>query len=234
MPISSSVFSRKGDREHNDITSPEFQAIESRYQKMCRDADMRYNAPNMGRTNKELKADTKRRRSNMTRMCDLYSDVNSEKFKATEEKHRKKCADAGVPYMAPDIDRDATIENKRDTTRRRAAMTRSCTQHNNINTMKMSAKFTQIPVNSSDAITGHKLQGLTKDSLVVYEWDSDTCWIYVVLSRVRTLKGLYLIRPIRRSDIKPASREYLDFMVRMETLANLEVERFRAFHRRMN
>ena len=35
--------------------------------------------------------------------------------------------------MAPDIDRDVTIENKRDTTRRRAAMTRSCTQHNNIN-----------------------------------------------------------------------------------------------------
>lgn len=40
--------------------------------------------------------------------------------------------------------------------------------------LKMSAKFTQIPVNSSDAITGHKLQGLTKDTLVVYEWDSDT------------------------------------------------------------
>lgn len=98
--------------------------------------------------------------------------------------------------------------------------------------LKMSAKFTQIPVNSSDAITGHKLQGLTKDSLVVYEWDSDTCWIYVVLSRVRTLKGLYLIRPIRRSDIKPASREYLDFMSRMETLANEEVERFRTFHSR--
>ena len=117
--------------------------------------------------------------------------------------------------------------------------TRTCnfkvTPHDSATTtMKMSAKFTQIPVNSSDAITGHKLQGLTKDSLVVYEWDSDTCWIYVVLSRVRTLKGLYLIRPIRRSDIKPARREYLDFMVRMETLANLEVERFRTFHRRMN
>ena len=100
-------------------------------------------------------------------------------------------------------------------------------------TMKMSAKFTQIPVNSSDAITGHKLQGLTKDSLVVYEWDSDTCWIYVVLSRVRTL-GLYLIRPIRKSDIKAASKEYLEFMERMETLANLEVERFRTFHTRVN
>ncbi|EJK69972.1 hypothetical protein THAOC_08714, partial [Thalassiosira oceanica] len=69
-----------------------------------------------------------------------------------------------------------------------------------------------IPVNSSDAITGHKLQGLTKDSLVMYEWDSDTCWIYDVLSRVITLKGLYLIRPIRKSDIKAESKEYLEFM----------------------
>ncbi|EJK59561.1 hypothetical protein THAOC_20196, partial [Thalassiosira oceanica] len=80
-----------------------------------------------------------------------------------------------------------------------------------------------IPVNSSDAITGHKLQGLTKDSLVMYEWDSDTCWIYDVLSRVITLKGLYLIRPISKSDIKAASKEYLEFMERMETLANLEL-----------
>ncbi|EJK45503.1 hypothetical protein THAOC_35877, partial [Thalassiosira oceanica] len=100
--------------------------------------------------------------------------------------------------------------------------TRTCnfkvTPHDDASTaLKMSAKFTQIPVNSSDAITGHNLQGLTKDTLVVYEWDSDTCWIYVVLSRVRTLKGLYLIRPIRKSDIKPASREYhLQFMKRME------------------
>ena len=132
MPISSSIFSRKGDREHNDITSQEFQVAERHYQQMCRDAEMRYLAPNTGRTNKERKADTRRRRSNMTKMCDLYSDVNSEKFKATEDKHRKKCADAGVPYIAPDIDRDATIENKRDTTRRRAAMTRSCTQLNDI------------------------------------------------------------------------------------------------------
>ena len=96
--------------------------------------------------------------------------------------------------------------------------------------LKMSAKFSQIPVNSSDAITGHKLQGLTKDSLVVYEWDSDTCWIYVVLSRVRTLKGLYLIRPISKADIKPANTEYLQFMQRMETRANIEVERFRTLH----
>ncbi|EJK51466.1 hypothetical protein THAOC_29356 [Thalassiosira oceanica] len=152
---------------------------------MCRDAEMLYLAPITGRTNVELKAHTRKRRSNMTKMCDLYSTCN---FKVS-------------PHDAAPV------------------------------TMKMSAKFTQIPVNSSGAITGHKLQGLTKDSLVVYEWDSDTCWIYVVLSRVRTLKGLYLIRPIRKSDIKAASKEYLEFMERMETLANLEVERFRTFHK---
>ncbi|EJK67316.1 hypothetical protein THAOC_11669, partial [Thalassiosira oceanica] len=118
--------------EHNDITSQEFQTTERRYQQMCRDAEMLYLAPITGRTNVELKAHTRKRRSNMTKMCDLYSDVNSEKFKATEDEYRKKCADAGVPYMAPDIDRDATIEDKRHTTRRRTAMTRSYTQRNDI------------------------------------------------------------------------------------------------------
>ena len=31
----------------------------------------------------------------------------------------------------------------------------------------MKCKINQIPVNSSDAITGHKLQGLAKDQLIV-------------------------------------------------------------------
>ena len=52
---------------------------------------------------------------------------------------------------------------------------------------------TQFPVNSNIATTGHKLQGMTKDSLIVHAWNyTFTNWIYVVLSRVRTLDGLYL------------------------------------------
>jgi len=59
------------------------------------------------------------------------------------------------------------------------------------------AKITQIPVNSNIATTGHKLQGMSKDIIVVNSWNY-RCpnWVYVVLSRVRTLAGLYLIAPL--------------------------------------
>ena len=65
------------------------------------------------------------------------------------------------------------------------------------------ATVTQIPVNSNIDITtpGHKLQvqGMTKDMLVVDEWDCRCrCanWVYTVLSRVRTRKGLFLTKPL--------------------------------------
>ncbi len=59
----------------------------------------------------------------------------------------------------------------------------------------------QIPANSNDAITGHKLQGMSKDLLIVSSWPTGGLaamfenWEYVVLSRVRTLSGLYLVKP---------------------------------------
>ena len=46
----------------------------------------------------------------------------------------------------------------------------------------MQCRMTQIPVNASDAIMGHKLQGLTKDTIIVYSWNKSTKWIYIVLS----------------------------------------------------
>ena len=48
----------------------------------------------------------------------------------------------------------------------------------------------------NDATTGHKLQGMSKDWLVVVLWSFTQNWIYVVLSRVRTLKGLFLLKPL--------------------------------------
>ena len=59
------------------------------------------------------------------------------------------------------------------------------------------AKITQIPVNSNVATTGHKLQGMSKDILVVNSWNYRCAnWVYAVLSRVRTLAGLYLMTPL--------------------------------------
>ena len=56
--------------------------------------------------------------------------------------------------------------------------------------------LTQLPINMNDATTGHKLQGMSKDKLIIVSWSFIPNWIYVVLSRVRTLKGLFLLRPL--------------------------------------
>ena len=94
----------------------------------------------------------------------------------------------------------------------------------------MKCNITQISVNASDAITGHKLQGLTKDQLIVYSWHKSTSWIYVVLSRVRKLEGLFLVKGLRLRDIKPPSRDYLAFMDRMRILEKFDLERSRGRH----
>jgi len=94
--------------------------------------------------------------------------------------------------------------------------------------VKMKCSVTQIPVNARDAITGHKLQGLTKDNIIVFSWSNSTNWIYVVLSRgVRTLEGLYLFQKLNLGDIKPPSRDYLAFLERMRDLEWNELERER-------
>lgn len=92
-------------------------------------------------------------------------------------------------------------------------------------TVPMRCSITQIPVNASDAITGHKLQGLTKDNVIVCSWNKTTNWIYVVLSRVRTLKGLYLFRRLKLGDIKPPPRDYLAFLERMQALQDRDLRR---------
>ena len=53
-------------------------------------------------------------------------------------------------------------------------------------------KGLQIPLISNTATTGHKLQGCTLKDLLVNGWCYGQNWAYVVLSRVRTMKGLRL------------------------------------------
>ena len=60
-------------------------------------------------------------------------------------------------------------------------------------------KMTQLPINVNDATTGHKLQGMSKDIVIITSWPKGGLfknWEYVVLSRVRTREGLYLFQPI--------------------------------------
>ena len=50
--------------------------------------------------------------------------------------------------------------------------------------------------------TGHKLQGMSKDNVIVVNWLYGVKnWVYVVLSRVRTLSGLYLFKPLDTKNI---------------------------------
>ena len=62
------------------------------------------------------------------------------------------------------------------------------------------------------ATTGHKLQGKTVESLVIAEWSRVKNWAYVVISRVKTLNGLFLLKPIPDNiDFSPAN-DYLEMM----------------------
>ena len=77
----------------------------------------------------------------------------------------------------------------------------------------------QIPANSNYGTTGHKLQGISKKVIIVLSWPTGGLSKifknreYVVLSRVRTLSGLYLVDPIDiEKSFNPSSqlRSYID------------------------
>jgi hypothetical protein len=55
----------------------------------------------------------------------------------------------------------------------------------------------QIPVISNNATTGHKLQGSSKDNIFIGHFKHGLKnWCCVVLSRVRTRQGLFLMEPL--------------------------------------
>ena len=64
------------------------------------------------------------------------------------------------------------------------------TQKINYHVVKM--KATQLPLLFNNATTGHMLQGKTIEKLFIHNWSYTHNWAYVVLSRVKTIKGLYL------------------------------------------
>ena len=83
-------------------------------------------------------------------------------------------------------------------------------------------RITQFGVNSNIATTGHKLQGTSKNNLIVATWNySYAHWIYVVLSRVRTLKGLFLCQKLDETKPFPVIREV---GIEEERLKEIETE----------
>ena len=77
------------------------------------------------------------------------------------------------------------------------------------------------------ATTGHKLQGMSKDIIIVSDWDYRTSnWVYVVLSRVRTLSGLFLEKPLDSEKYFKTDRSLIEEEKRLlsiqdQTLENL-------------
>jgi hypothetical protein len=61
---------------------------------------------------------------------------------------------------------------------------------------KIPMKMHQFPIVRNSATTGHKLQGKTVDSIFVYDWNYVSNWAYVVLSRVTTMNGVLMRKPL--------------------------------------
>jgi hypothetical protein len=79
----------------------------------------------------------------------------------------------------------------------------------------------QIPANTNDATTGHKLQGMSKDVIIVTSWPTGfKNWEHVVLLRACTLSGLYLVKPINMNkSFKPSIqlKKYIEFAKMQES-----------------
>jgi hypothetical protein len=80
---------------------------------------------------------------------------------------------------------------------------------------QLNCRMKQIPANTNDASTGHKLQRMLKDVIIVTSWPTGfKNWGCVVLSRARTLSGLYLVKPINMNkSFKPSIqlKKYIEF-----------------------
>ena len=91
----------------------------------------------------------------------------------------------------------------------------------------VNVKMVQFAVNSNKATTGHKLQGVTLKKMVVRSWNYRTPnWVYVVLSRVRSFKGLFICEKLNEEKtfvvdprllqeeerLKLKEKELLDFL----------------------
>ena len=78
-------------------------------------------------------------------------------------------------------------------------------------------RVTHFPLNCNISTTGHKLQGKTLDSLVVNSWAyGHTHWVYVVLSRVKTLKSLIFNEKLNEDREYPANNDLIRWEQRIK------------------
>ena len=88
-------------------------------------------------------------------------------------------------------------------------------------------KVTQLPVNCNIATTGHKLQGMSKDTLIINSWGYGfENWVYVVLSRVRTRAGLILNAKLDLHKKFKVPEKLLKFEERMKEKENKYLDEY--------
>ena len=80
---------------------------------------------------------------------------------------------------------------------------------------KKKCSFVGFPLNIANARTIHKLQGRSLKNEVISSWKYSHNWIYVALSRVRTLDGLYLRHPLDYAMIDPPCEDLKRFMAKL-------------------
>jgi hypothetical protein len=82
------------------------------------------------------------------------------------------------------------------------------------NTIRCKRKMSmlQFPINCANARTVHKLQGRSIKALVINAWDYTGNWIYVAISRVTKLTGLFIRRKLLHNKTRGMSTELQDFL----------------------
>ena len=81
--------------------------------------------------------------------------------------------------------------------------------------VKVNLGINHFPILNNFATTGHKLQGKTMANLVIAEWRDTENWAYVVLSRVKTLEGIFLVDALPEHFLFAPAPEYLSMMERL-------------------
>jgi hypothetical protein len=76
-------------------------------------------------------------------------------------------------------------------------------------------RMEQFPVNTANARTIHKLQGRSLENVLIHSWDYTGNWIYVALSRVREMTGLFLCQPLDHAKCKGMSQDVRQFMEKL-------------------
>ena len=72
---------------------------------------------------------------------------------------------------------------------------------------RISIRITQFPLNVCHAQTVHNLQGRAIKSLFISSWCYAENWVYVVVSRCKSLKGLYIRAPLDKHKVNPMKQE---------------------------